>query len=134
MSASSHHEKPSGDQHDPKSHEAKPPEAKPHDLKPHELKHEPKHEAKSPSKDIIPMLKGWDYEPGTINVRKINGLDGKQKIQMRLDLGLLQMEVTGRPAGAHPQGYESLLDYHEDKLREPNKPNGPKLVIRITST
>src|SRR3954465_7675540 len=23
-------------------------------------------EAKSPSKDIVPLLKGWDYEPGTI--------------------------------------------------------------------
>ena len=29
-----------------------------------------------PSKDITPVLKGWDYEAGTINVRKINGVDG----------------------------------------------------------
>jgi hypothetical protein len=36
-------------------------------------------EQKAQSKDIVPMLKGWDYEPGTINVRKINGLDGKPK-------------------------------------------------------
>ena len=28
-------------------------------------------EPKSQSKDIVPMLKGWDYEPGTINVRKV---------------------------------------------------------------
>ena len=32
-----------------------------------------KNEQKSLSKDIAPVLKGWDYEPGTINVRKING-------------------------------------------------------------
>ena len=30
-----------------------------------------------------PMLKGWDYEPGTINVRKISGLDGSPKLRMR---------------------------------------------------
>jgi UvrB/uvrC motif len=129
MSASSHHEKPSGDQHDPKPHELKA-----NDLKPHELKHEPKHEAKSPSKDIIPMLKGWDYEPGTINVRKINGLDGKQKIQMRLDLGLLQMELTGRPDGATPHGYDSLLDYHEEQLREHKKTNGTELGFHLTAS
>ena len=73
-------------------------------------------EAKAQSKDIVPMLKGWDYEPGTINVRKINGLDGKPKLQMRLDLGLLQMEITGRPDGRRPHGHESILDYFEEKL------------------
>src|ERR1700749_1851799 len=45
----------------------------------------------SSSKDITPLLKGWDYEPGTINVRKVTGLDGTPKLQMRQDLGLLQM-------------------------------------------
>ena len=67
---------------------------------------------RSQSKDIVPLLKGWDYEPGTINVRKINGLDGRQKLQMRLDLGLLQMELTGRPDGAKPHGFDSLLEYY----------------------
>src|SRR5262249_54068777 len=67
------------------------------------------------AKDIGPLLKGWDYEPGTINVRKINGADGAPKLQMRLDLGLLQMELTGRPDGAKPHGYDSLLDYFESQ-------------------
>ena len=44
-------------------------------------------ERKSSSKDITPLLRGWDYEPGTINVRKISGTDGAPKLQMRLDLG-----------------------------------------------
>ena len=85
-----------------------------------------------PSKDITPMLKGWDFEPGTINVRKINGVDGKTKIQMRLDLGLLQMELTGRPDGATPHGYDSLLEYHEDQLREHQKTNGTELGFHLT--
>src|SRR5438876_6384030 len=80
--------------------------------------------SKSQSKDIVPLLKGWDYEPGTINVRKINGLDGRPKLQMRLDLGLLQMELSGRPDGAKPHGHDSLLDYYEEQLREHKKTNG----------
>ena len=60
-------------------------------------KSEGKTEGRSPNKDITPVLRGWDYEPGTINVRKVSGIDGSPKLQMRQDLGLLQMEMTGRP-------------------------------------
>src|SRR6266550_1226716 len=61
------------------------------------------------SKDLSPMLKGWDFEPGTINVRKIYGLDGQPNVQTRLELGILQMELNGRPDGTRPHGHESLL-------------------------
>jgi hypothetical protein len=90
-------------------------------------------EARSKSKDILPLIKGWDYEPGTINVRKINGLDGKPKLQMRLDLGLLQMELTGRPDGAKPHGYDSLLEYYEEQLKEHQATNGTELGFHLTS-
>ena len=98
--------------------------------------HDPANEpvGRQVSKDILPLLKGWDYEPGTINVRKINGLDGKPKLQMRLDLGLLQMELTGRPDGAKPHGYDSLLEYYEDKLREHRRTNGSELGFHLTGT
>lgn len=85
-----------------------------------------------PFKDIAPVLRGWDYEPGTINVRKITGLDGLPKLQMRLDLGLLQMELTGRPDGARPHGCESLLDFHEKRLREHRRRNGTELGFHLT--
>jgi hypothetical protein len=52
-----------------------------------------------PSKDLRLITTDWPYEPGQINVRKIRGVDNRIKIQMRLDLGLLQMEMTGRPDG-----------------------------------
>lgn len=90
-------------------------------------------EGRSPSRDITPLLKGWDYEPGTINVRKISGLDGAPKLQMRLDLGLLQMELTGRPDGAKPHGYESLLDYYEGQLRDHKRRNGTELGFHLTA-
>jgi hypothetical protein len=89
-------------------------------------------EGKMPSKDITPVLKGWDYEPGTINVRKISGADGLPKLQMRVDLGLLQMEMTGRPDGTRPHGCESLLDYFERELNEHRIRNGTDLGFQLT--
>jgi hypothetical protein len=91
-------------------------------------------EAKMPSKDILPLLKGWDYEPGTINVRKINGLDGRPKLQMRLDLGLLQMEMSGRPDGRRPHGCESLLEYYEEQLKDHTERNGTELGFHLTGS
>ena len=68
-----------------------------------------KTEAKASTKDISPLLKGWDYEPGTINVRKIRGADGLLKLQMRLEKAVkleryeeaakLRDEITRRRAG-----------------------------------
>ncbi len=52
--------------------------------------------------DIADAMKGWAFEPGQVNVRLIRGNDGKPKLQLRLDLGLLQMELDGRPDGKRP--------------------------------
>jgi hypothetical protein len=67
-------------------------------------------------KDITFILDGWDFEPGKISVRKVIGQDKLPKIQLRLDLGLLQMETTGRPDGRRPHGCESLLHYYRRRL------------------
>jgi hypothetical protein len=85
------------------------------------------------SKDIAPILKGWDYESGTINVRKVIGLDGIPKLQMRLDLGLLQMEMNGRPDGQRPNGCESLLDYYEQRLKEYKREHGSELGFLLSA-
>jgi hypothetical protein len=63
--------------------------------------------------DIGDILDDWPYDHGQVSARRIRGADGREKIQLRLDLGLLQMEVEGRPDGTRPNGYPSLLDYHE---------------------
>jgi hypothetical protein len=68
-------------------------------------------------RDLRSILEGWDFEPGKISVRKIIGCDGREKIQTRIDLGVLQMDGAGRPDGRRPQGCESLLDYQEQRLR-----------------
>jgi hypothetical protein len=63
--------------------------------------------------DLNALLKDWPHENGAIKVRKIVGLDGREKLQLRIDLGILQMELSGRPDGVRPFGCESLLDYHQ---------------------
>ena len=92
----------------------------------------PKRQGRHLNKDIGPILKGWNYESGTINVRKITGGDGQPKLQMRLDLGLLQMEMTGRPDGSTPHGCESLLEFHEVQLNEHRRVNGSDLGFHLT--
>src|SRR6184192_1375088 len=65
------------------------------------------------SLDLNTILKDWPHENRAIKVRKVLGLDGRQKLQLRIDLGVLQMELTGRPDGNRPHGCESLLTYHQ---------------------
>ena len=69
------------------------------------------------SLDIGHILQDWPYEPGQVTARRIRGADGREKIQLRLDLGLLQMEVGGRPDGLRPHGFETQLDYYENQLQ-----------------
>jgi hypothetical protein len=66
--------------------------------------------------DLTQMLEQWPYEPGKINVRLIEGDDGEPRIQLRLDLGIMQLRTTGRPDGLRPYGFDSLLEYHEHRL------------------
>jgi len=68
--------------------------------------------------DLSTLLEEWPYQPGQLAVRLIDGADGRQKIQIRLDLGLLQLESEGRPDGHRPHGCESLLDWHEARAEE----------------
>ncbi len=70
------------------------------------------------SEDIRPILAGWPFEVDQFQARIIDGEDGKEKIQMRIDLGLIQMEIEGRPDGERPEGFESLLDWHESRANE----------------
>ncbi len=70
--------------------------------------------------DIGPILNDWPYESGKLNVRLITLPDGESRIQVRLDLGLLQMHTEGRPDGQKPEGFDSLLEMleHQQDLTE----------------
>ena len=68
--------------------------------------------------DISHLLDKWDYQPGQVVVRRFKGRDGNEKIQLRVDLGVLQMNAEGRPDGKRPFGHDSLFDYHQGRLRK----------------
>src|SRR5580704_16758324 len=68
--------------------------------------------------DISHILEQWDYQPGTASVRKFTGKDGVEKIQVRLDLGRLQMNALGRPDGKRPLGHASLYEYYQSRLHK----------------
>jgi len=83
------------------------------------------------SQDITSILAGWDFDPEGITVRLVAGDDGNEKIQMRLELGVLQMELGGRPDGQEIEGCESWLEYYEQRqqLHDRQHPDGPTLRL-----
>lgn len=83
--------------------------------------------------DLRSILEGWEYEPGKISVRKIIGQDGREKIQTRVDLGVLQFEVAGRPDGSRPRGRDTLLEFHEVQLREHVQEQGSDAGFQLTA-
>jgi len=69
-------------------------------------------------RDIGELLREWPHERGRIAARIIEGADGTPKLQVRLDLGLLQMELDGRPDGHRPHGAPSLLDHLRRRIED----------------
>ncbi|MCG8450399.1 MAG: UvrB/UvrC motif-containing protein [Pirellulales bacterium] len=57
------------------------------------------------------LLTDWSFSPGQILARQIQGADGRDVLQMRIDMGVLQMEVSGRPDGIRPEGFDTYFDY-----------------------
>ena len=66
--------------------------------------------------DISNLLNQWEYQPGQVRVRKFKSKEGVEKIQLRVDLGILQMNAEGRPDGKRPFGHESLLEHYQARL------------------
>ena len=61
-------------------------------------------------KGIDGILQNWEFDPHSLSVRLVKGDDGRDVIQMRVDLGVLQMETQGRPDGLTPNGFVTFLD------------------------
>ncbi|MCX8155574.1 MAG: hypothetical protein N3J91_03825 [Verrucomicrobiae bacterium] len=68
--------------------------------------------------DISHLLESWEYKAGQVSVRRFQGKDGQEKIQLRVDLGIMQMNADGRPDGKRPFGFPSLLEYYQDRLEK----------------
>jgi hypothetical protein len=75
--------------------------------------------------DIDFVLQRWPFKPGMIAARLIHGGNGRDLIQMRVEMGILQMETTGRPDGEHPGGVDTCLEW----LRELARIQGQAFVL-----
>ena len=72
-------------------------------------------------KDISDIISQWQYDPEA-NVRTVEGPDGQDVLQVRVDQGafqgILQLNLDGRPDGDRPHGREYALDHYRSLLRE----------------
>ncbi|MGC4003514.1 MAG: UvrB/UvrC motif-containing protein [Pirellulales bacterium] len=92
------------------------------------------------SKDIGSVLAGWDFDPQNYTVRIVaaDGSEttggrstGREKIQVRLDLGLMQLDFDGRPDGQRPNGKESHFQDMLDRQREHDAANPDGAPFRL---
>jgi hypothetical protein len=72
--------------------------------------------------DIDRLLREWPYEPGEISARVVKASDGREVLQMRVEMGILQLEATGRPDGQRPGGEETYFDYLRQLAYESDEP------------
>ncbi|MEM1304633.1 MAG: UvrB/UvrC motif-containing protein [Planctomycetota bacterium] len=56
------------------------------------------------------LLNDWPYEFGEVAARHATGGDGRELLQLRIDMGVLQMEVEHRPDGNRPGGFDTFYD------------------------
>ncbi len=69
------------------------------------------------NQDIDNIIQNWQYKPGLAQARLVQARDGRQVIQLRVDLGLLQLETTGRPDGEKPHGHDTYFHYLTEQVR-----------------
>ena len=63
-------------------------------------------------RNISDILQDWDYDSQSIRARIVAGQDGEADVlQMRVEMGIIQMAVDGRPDGIRPEGFATYLDY-----------------------
>ena len=74
--------------------------------------------------DITRVLENWDYRLGRVDARRVKGDGGVEKLQLRIDLGLLQMNAQFRPDGKRPFGHPTLLDHFLVRLEKHRDKNG----------
>jgi hypothetical protein len=67
--------------------------------------------------DLTDLLREWPYDPQH-TMRIIVARDGRSVLQVRLPLGIEQYEMEGRPDGVQPDGFGTVLDRTQNRLKE----------------
>jgi UvrB/uvrC motif len=73
------------------------------------------------NQDIDFILEHWEFKPGVPQARLIQARDGRQVVQLRIDLGILQLETTDRPDGTRPHGHATYFEYLQELSRRAQK-------------
>jgi len=89
--------------------------------------------AAGPEVDLAGILAGWPVGGNRPTVRMVRTSSGERAIQVRLELGLLQFALTGRPDGRRPHGADSLLDWHLGRLQAHRLRTGGDDGLQLTS-
>jgi hypothetical protein len=71
--------------------------------------------------NIDHIFRDWPYDPQGVSVRRQKGKDGREVLQMRLDMGLLQLETTGRPDGSKPFGKATAWEFLHERVQAEGK-------------
>jgi hypothetical protein len=79
-------------------------------------------------RDVDESIQDWPYdpEPGGVIAREVKARNGRTVVQIRVELGILQMEVDGRPDGTKPHGFPTYYDYLKYRASGKGSPTGGK--------
>ncbi len=69
------------------------------------------------SLDLTDLIDGWECPPGEVRARTVFGNDGAPFVQLRVDLGVMQMFPAGRPDGERCHGLPSACEFIAHELR-----------------
>jgi len=67
--------------------------------------------------DLNELLDDWDCSGDEVFARIVRSQDGEEVVQLRVDLGMLQMFLDGRPDGMRYHGLPSVYDYFKHEKR-----------------
>jgi hypothetical protein len=72
---------------------------------------------KNRKQDITEILNQWPFDPLSVNVRMLESSQ-REILQMRVDMGILQLEIEGRPDGNRFQGASTYYDFLKRKSEQ----------------
>jgi hypothetical protein len=78
-------------------------------------------------RDLRSLLEDWPHDPDRLNARLLEVEDGRTVLQVRVELGILQMEVDGRPDG----GADVLARVEAEVQAEPTRRIDPALAAEL---
>jgi hypothetical protein len=73
--------------------------------------------------DLDELLGGWQCADDELSARHVRGEDGADLVQLRVDLGVLQMVLDGRPDGQRYRGLPTVYAYFQHEAQVGRDPS-----------